>query len=81
MHNWREEDSVGERISSKRRDQQPHILHRGEGLWLVENKDISSVAISEDEKIIVMINEEDHIREQCIEKGFNLYKPYRRLVK
>ncbi|MBQ8792370.1 MAG: hypothetical protein IJZ62_01995, partial [Clostridia bacterium] len=36
---------------------------------------------SEDEKFIVMINEEDHIREQCIEKGFNLYKPYRRLLK
>ncbi len=46
---------------------------------LIENKDISSVAISEDEKIIVMINEEDHIREQCLEKGFNLYKPYRRI--
>lgn len=46
---------------------------------LIENKDISSVAISEDEKIIVMINEEDHIREQCIENGFNLYKPYRRI--
>ena len=48
---------------------------------LIQNKDISSVAISEDEKIIVMINEEDHIREQCLEKGFNLYKPYRRLEK
>lgn len=48
---------------------------------LIENKDISGVAISEDEKIIVMINEEDHIREQCMEKGFNLYKPYRRLTK
>ena len=48
---------------------------------LIENKDISSLAISEDQKIIVMINEEDHIREQCIEKGFNLYKPYRRLSK
>lgn len=47
---------------------------------LIENKDISGVAISEDEKLIVMINEEDHIREQCIEKGFNLYKPYRRLA-
>ncbi len=46
---------------------------------LIENKDISGVAISEDEKIIVMINEEDHIREQCIERGFNLYKPFRRL--
>ncbi len=48
---------------------------------LIENKDISSVAISEDGKIIVMINEEDHIREQCIERGFNLYKPFRRLSK
>lgn len=48
---------------------------------LIENKDISSVVISEDEKIIVMINEEDHIREQCLEKGFNLYKPYRRISK
>jgi len=48
---------------------------------LIENKDISGVAISEDEKIIVMINEEDHIREQCIENGFNLYKPFRRLSK
>ncbi len=47
---------------------------------LIENKDISGVAISEDEKIIVMINEEDHIREQCIESGFNLYKPYRKLT-
>ena len=36
---------------------------------------------SEDEKIIVMINEEDHIREQCLENGFNLYKPFRRLSK
>ena len=48
---------------------------------LIANKDISALAISEDEKIIVMINEEDHIREQCIENGFNLYKPYRRLSK
>lgn len=46
---------------------------------LIENKDISGLAISEDEKIIVMINEEDHIREQCIESGFNLYQPFRRL--
>lgn len=52
-----------------------HLISRE----LIENKDISSVAISEDERIIVMINEEDHIREQCIEKGFDLYKTYRRL--
>ncbi len=53
-----------------------HLISRE----LIENKDISGVAISEDEKIIVMINEEDHIREQAIENGFNLYKPYRRLT-
>lgn len=47
---------------------------------LIENKDISGVAISEDERVVVMINEEDHIREQCMEKGFNLYKPYRRIL-
>lgn len=52
-----------------------HLISRE----LIANKDISGVAISEDENLIVMINEEDHIREQCIEKGFNLYKPYRRL--
>ena len=42
---------------------------------LIENKDISAVALSEDEHLIVMVNEEDHLREQCIVNGFNLYKP------
>ncbi len=46
---------------------------------LIENKDISAVALSADEHLIVMINEEDHIREQCIFDGFNLYKPYREI--
>ncbi|MBR1890564.1 MAG: ATP--guanido phosphotransferase [Clostridia bacterium] len=43
---------------------------------LIYNKDIASVAISEDEKLIIMINEEDHIREQCIFDGLDLYKAY-----
>lgn len=46
---------------------------------LIENKDISAVALSEDEHLIVMMNEEDHIREQCIIGGFNLYRPYREI--
>lgn len=54
-----------------------HLISRE----LIANKDISSVAISEDEKVIVMVNEEDHIREQCLEGGFNLLKPYKRLRK
>ena len=43
---------------------------------LIENKDISAVAVSDDDHLIVMINEEDHIREQCIFDGYDLYKPY-----
>lgn len=46
---------------------------------LVENKDISAVAVSSDEHLIVMLNEEDHIREQCIMSGFNLVRPYREI--
>ena len=46
---------------------------------LIENKDISAVALSGDEHLIVMLNEEDHIREQCIYDGFNLYKPFREI--
>lgn len=54
-----------------------HLISRE----LIENKDISSVAISEDESVIVMLNEEDHIREQCIFPGFNLLKAYRYIRK
>lgn len=48
---------------------------------LIENKDISAVAISSDEHTIVMMNEEDHIRAQCIYSGLNLYRPYREIKK
>ncbi len=43
---------------------------------LIENKDIAAVAVSADERLIIMINEEDHIREQCIFDGFDLYKAF-----
>ena len=46
---------------------------------LIENKDISAVAISADEHLVIMMNEEDHIREQCMCNGFNLYRPFREL--
>ena len=52
-----------------------HIISRE----LIENKDISAVAISADEHLIVMMNEEDHLRLQCLYDGFNLYKPYREI--
>ena len=52
-----------------------HIISRE----LIENKDISAVAISPDEHLVVMMNEEDHIRAQCLSEGFNLYRPYREI--
>ncbi len=48
---------------------------------LILNKDYSMVALSDDEHMIVMVNEEDHIREQFIVNGFNLYLPYRKIKK
>ncbi|MEG1646738.1 MAG: protein arginine kinase [Clostridia bacterium] len=43
---------------------------------LMQKNDIGAVAISEDESISVMINEEDHIRAQCVLKGLNLESAY-----
>ena len=43
---------------------------------LVKNKSTGAVIIREDESVSVMVNEEDHIREQCILKGFNLDKAF-----
>ena len=57
--------------------QERHIISRE----LIENKDISSYAISDDEHVIVMVCEEDHIREQCLYGGFNLLKAYDRINK
>lgn len=46
---------------------------------LIRKKDISAAFISSDKEISVMVNEEDHLREQYILKGFDLYKAYERL--
>lgn len=39
---------------------------------LINNSDISGVAISQDNTVSIMVNEEDHIRAQCILDGLNL---------
>lgn len=39
---------------------------------LMANKDKSAFIVNKDETISIMINEEDHIRLQCISSGFNL---------
>jgi len=46
---------------------------------LRRRKQIGAAFISSDKEISVMVNEEDHLREQYIMKGFNLYKAYERL--
>ncbi len=50
-------------------------------LALANNTQNGAVIVEGDKKfgISVMINEEDHIREQCVEEGFNLKGAYERL--
>jgi protein arginine kinase len=43
---------------------------------LINNKNIGSFILGEDETVSIMINEEDHIRLQAITGGFNLKEPY-----
>ena len=43
---------------------------------LLKNKESGAAIVNEDETISVMVNEEDHIRAQCILKGFNLERAY-----
>jgi len=43
---------------------------------LLDHANISGVALSEDSSVSIMVNEEDHIRLQCILDGLNLKKAY-----
>ncbi len=56
---------------------QRHVI----SLALANNNANGAVVLEGDSKggICVMINEEDHIREQCLESGFNLKRAYDRL--
>ncbi|MBQ9730160.1 MAG: ATP--guanido phosphotransferase [Clostridia bacterium] len=46
---------------------------------LVKSKRVSAAFIDGQETVSVMVNEEDHLREQYILKGFDLYKAYERI--
>lgn len=52
-----------------------HLISRD----LIERKEMSGVLLSDDETIAIMINEEDHIREQCIVPGLALSQAYDKL--
>lgn len=47
---------------------------------LLANRKISAALVSKDERISVMINEEDHLRIQYFMKGFDLDKAYERVL-
>ena len=47
---------------------------------LLANRKISAALVSKDERISVMINEEDHLRIQYFMKGFDLVKAYERVL-
>ncbi len=46
---------------------------------LLKRYDNRAVFLSTDKAVSIMVNEEDHLREQYIFKGFDLYKAYERL--
>lgn len=48
---------------------------------LIENSECGGACINSSETISIMINEEDHIREQCLLSGLNLDTAYRILEK
>ena len=63
-------------------------LNKLDALWLQEQHLVSPALIkgkrgaafvSSDRTISIMVNEEDHLREQYICKGFDLYKAYERI--
>ena len=43
---------------------------------LIKNKHLSAALINREESVSIMINEEDHLREQCIVKGLDLRLAY-----
>lgn len=52
-----------------------HLISRD----LIRHREIASAFISSDGEVSVMVNEEDHLREQYILRGYDLYKAYERI--
>lgn len=60
-------------------DEQAQILKENHLISpnLIKNRRMSAAIINTDESVSIMINEEDHLREQCIVKGLQLKTAYR----
>jgi len=48
---------------------------------LIDNPECGAALINQDESVSIMINEEDHVREQCFMKGLRLSEAYKTLDK
>ena len=48
---------------------------------LIENRACGAALINQDETVSIMVNEEDHIREQCFMTGLHLFEAYEKLDK
>ena len=48
---------------------------------LINNREFGAVLINQDQSISVMVNEEDHIREQCFMRGLRLSEAYKTINK
>ncbi len=57
--------------------QEKHLISRD----LIENRESGGACINQTETLSVMINEEDHIREQCMLAGLNLDAAYKLINK
>ena len=47
---------------------------------LIDKRGVSAVYINQEENVSVMVNEEDHVREQYFTQGFDLKKAYERIA-
>ena len=48
---------------------------------LIENASCGAALINQDESVSIMVNEEDHVREQCFMRGLMLKEAYAKLDK
>lgn len=69
-------------MNKLKKEQKKALIERHLISLALANNTKNGAAIVEGDKkfgISVMINEEDHVREQCVEEGFNLKRAYERL--
>lgn len=69
-------------MNKLKKEQKKALIERHLISLALANNTQNGAAIVEGDKkfgISVMINEEDHVREQCVEEGFNLKRAYERL--